>query len=151
MKRQQQLPGMRGVYLTAAELSKLGFIVCTTSRNAQGADLLITDQQCLKTFSVQVKTNNQSTPTHFLIGKKGKDMVSETHVYVLLNILKPSKKNPIDKFEYYVVPSKVIAEKLEYMKSKSGKAELWFVRTKNILLHKDKWDILGNPESKGQS
>lgn len=138
---------MRGVYLTAAELSRLGFIVCTTSRNAQGANLLITDHHCLRTFSVQVKTNNQSNPAFFLIGRRGKDVISETHIYVLLNILKPSKKNPIDRFEYYVVPSKVVAEKLIYSKSKTGKAEWWLVRTKGILRYKDKWDIFGKPES----
>src|SRR3972149_3234533 len=53
----QQLTGMRGVYLVAAELSRLGFIASPTSRSAIGADILATDQSCRNTFSVQVKTN----------------------------------------------------------------------------------------------
>jgi DNA invertase Pin-like site-specific DNA recombinase len=50
------MTGMLGVYLVAAELSKLGFIVSPTSRSAAGADLLVTDQKCCKAWSVQVKT-----------------------------------------------------------------------------------------------
>jgi hypothetical protein len=35
-----QLTGMRGVYLVAAELSRLGFITSPTSRSALAADIL---------------------------------------------------------------------------------------------------------------
>jgi hypothetical protein len=51
------MTGMRGVYLVAAELSRLGFIASPTSRSPIGADILVTDQACKNTFSVQVKTN----------------------------------------------------------------------------------------------
>ena len=71
-------------------------------------------------------------------------MVSKTHIYVLLNILKPSKKNPTDRFDYYIVPSKVVAKKLVYSKSKTGKAEWWLVWTKDILRYKGKWDVFGD-------
>jgi hypothetical protein len=39
MASKQQMTGMLGVYLTAAELVKRGFIVSPTSRSALGADL----------------------------------------------------------------------------------------------------------------
>jgi hypothetical protein len=39
-----------GVYLVAAELSYRGFIVSPTSRSAIGADLLVTDQECKRTW-----------------------------------------------------------------------------------------------------
>jgi hypothetical protein len=54
-----QMTGMRGVYLVAAELTRLGFIVSPTSRSARGADLLVTDQECQKAWSVQVKTKSE--------------------------------------------------------------------------------------------
>ena len=57
MASKGQMTGMRGVYLVAAELTRLGFIVSPTSRSAIGADLLVTDQKCRNTYSVQVKTN----------------------------------------------------------------------------------------------
>ncbi|MGO9215898.1 MAG: hypothetical protein ACLP9S_18715 [Syntrophales bacterium] len=52
MASKQQLTGMRGVYLVAAELSRLDFIASPTSRSAMGADILATDQKCQNTFSV---------------------------------------------------------------------------------------------------
>ena len=55
MASKGQMTGMIGAYLVAAELSKQGFIVSPTSRSAAGADLLVTDQACLKAWSVQVK------------------------------------------------------------------------------------------------
>ena len=45
MAKNAIISGMTGVYLVAAELSKRGFIVSPTSRGAEGADLLVTDQE----------------------------------------------------------------------------------------------------------
>jgi hypothetical protein len=55
-----QLTGMTGLYLVAAELSKRGYIASPTSRSAQGADLLVTDPDCRRTFSVQVKNKRKN-------------------------------------------------------------------------------------------
>ncbi len=149
MKEQRQLAGMRGVFLAAAELSKLGFIVCTTSRNSQGADLLITDLDCSNTISVQVKTNSRSRKL-WIIGKKGKEIVSKTHIYVLINIVEPNKKNPAEEFEYYVVPSKVIAASLQHLVNKGPKrAEWWYVTIKDMVSYRDRWDILSGTKVSG--
>ena len=43
MYAKNQLTGMRGVYLVAAELARHGFIASPTSRSAQAADILATD------------------------------------------------------------------------------------------------------------
>ncbi len=48
MASKQQMTGMFGVYLTAAELTARGLIASPTSRSAIGADLLVTDQRCKK-------------------------------------------------------------------------------------------------------
>lgn len=103
MASKGQLTGMRGVFLVAAEMSKRGFIVSPTSRSALGADLLATDQDCCKAFSVQVKTNAKNA-SFWLIGKKAQKAVSKSHIYVLVNI-HSSKKNP-DAVDFYVVPSR---------------------------------------------
>jgi hypothetical protein len=71
MATSQQITGMQGVHLAAAELSKRGFIVSPTSRGAFGADLIVTDQSCNRVFSVQVK-NNKKTFTFCLLNKKAK-------------------------------------------------------------------------------
>jgi hypothetical protein len=108
MAYKTQMTGMRGVYLVASELSRLGFIVSPTSRSAAGADLLITDQKCKKTFSVQVKTNAKIS-NFWLIGNKAKDTVSDTHIYVLVNIRQYKKSG--EKIEYFVVPSRQLASR----------------------------------------
>jgi hypothetical protein len=104
MATNQQISGMQGVYLVAAELSRLGFIVSATSRGAAGADLLVTDQKCKKAFTVQVKTNKRNF-SFWLVGEKAKEFSSKTHIYVLVNIKKNGKE-----IEYYVVPSNIVTQ-----------------------------------------
>lgn len=103
MASKAQITGMRGVYLVAAELSKRGFVVSPTSRSAVGADLLITDQKCKRAYSVQVKTNVR-THSFWLIGKKAQEAVSDSHIYVLVNIRKSKKRG--EWLEFFIVPSR---------------------------------------------
>jgi len=116
MPIQKQLTGMQGVFLVAAELSRRGFIVSPTSRNARGADLLVTDQNCKSAFSVSVKTN-ASTFSFWLMDAKAREMHSPSHVYVLVNLRR-------NRTEYFVVPSKVVAENIKVSKSSQG--TVWY-------------------------
>lgn len=124
---------MRGVYLVAAELSKLGFIASPTSRSAIGADVLVTDQKCKKAFSVQVKTNARVFG-FWLIGKKARYAVSDSHIYVFVN-LKNSKTG--ENIEYFVIPSREVAKRMHY------KGEWPHIRRDVILKFKDRWAIFG--------
>jgi hypothetical protein len=117
----KQLTGMRGVYLVAAEFSRLGFIASPTSRSAIGADLLVTDQSCLRAYSVQVKTN-ASTFSFWLLSKKARTMVSPHYVYVFVNIRRPKGGEVI---EYFIVPSAVVAEKMQSGTSSTRKWSEW--------------------------
>ena len=131
------LTGMRGVYLVAAELSRIGLIASPTSRSAAGADILATDQLCKKSFSIQVKTNAR-TFNFWLVGKKGKQITSKTHIYVFVNI-KSYKSGEV--IEYYVVPSKVVADKLSHETAKSGSE--WYSFYRSVAEeYKDKWELL---------
>jgi hypothetical protein len=58
---------MQGVFSVAGELTRLGFIVSLTSRNAFGADLLVTDQKCERSWSVQSE-NEQPANELLVIG-----------------------------------------------------------------------------------
>ena len=136
MASKGQMTGMRGVYLVAAELSRLGFIVSPTSRSASGADLLVTDQKCKRTYSVQVKTNAR-TFNFWLIGNKANETVSETHVYVLVNI-KNSKKHG-EEIEYFVVPSNYLS-RIGYHKGN------WpHIPREKILDYQNDWAVFGRP------
>lgn len=105
--------GMMGVYLVAAELTHLGFIVSPTLRNAAGADLLVTDQNCQRAWSVQVKAN--STRGRFwLVGPRASKTQSQSHVYVFVTL--KGKERP----DYHVVPSDIVAANVRVHDRKTG-------------------------------
>ena len=79
-----QKNGMHGVYATAAEFAYSGFIVSPTSRSAFGADLLVTDNQCQRSWSVQVKTNQSAAANFWLLSAQCEKLKSESHVYVFV-------------------------------------------------------------------
>lgn len=121
---------MQGVYLTAAELVRRGYIVSPTSRSAFGADLLVTDRRCHKAWSVQVKTNARNAG-YWLVGPQAKETKSKTHIYVFVSI--PKNKPP----RYFVVPSRTVAKKI------LGHKWLRFYRNER---YENQWRFFGNPE-----
>lgn len=140
MASKQQTTGMRGVYLVAAELTKLGFIASPTSRSAHGADILVTSQSCAKAFSVQVKTNAK-THNFWNVGEKAKKLTASTHLYVFVNI-RTLKSGEV--VEYYVVPSTVVAKKMRF--STSPKSEWYSFYRADALRYKDKWSYFGDSD-----
>jgi hypothetical protein len=137
------LTGMRGVYLVAAELSRLGFIASPTSRNVTGADILVTDQSCARTYSVQVKTNAK-TFGFWLVGAKAKTTSSATHIYVFVN-LRSSKTG--EATDFYVVPSKTVAERTVVSSAKTGKKSTWYqFNLSDAKEYKNGWSVFGLAE-----
>jgi hypothetical protein len=134
MASKRQMTGMQGVYLVAAETAKREFIVSPTSRSAIGADILVTDQKCKRAYSVQVKTNSR-TFNFWLIGKKAKETVSSTHIYVLVN-LKNTMRNG-ETVEYYVVPSRQLA------RNGSHRGKWPNISIDIVLRWKNKWSVFG--------
>ena len=139
MPSKGQMTGMRGVYLVAAELSRLGFIVSPTSRSAAGADLLVTNSSCQRAFSVQVKTN-ASTFGFWLVGKNALSLRARSHIYVLLNLRK--QKSSSDALEFFVIPSMTLVKLArEYARRRST----WYaVKRESVLLYRDRWRVFGS-------
>jgi hypothetical protein len=108
----RQQTGMRGVFLVAAELSGRGFIVSVTSRNALGADLLVTDQKCKQAWSVQVKTSSDPTK-YWLVGERAETVKSRSHIYVFVGLWTEPP-------EYHVVTSEFVAAHVHKDECKSG-------------------------------
>jgi len=129
-----QLTGMRGVFLVASEMTKCGLIVSTTSRNAIGADILATDINCTKAYSVQVKTNAK-TFNFWLLSKKAVELQSKSLIYVFVNI----KQKETEEIEYYVVPSKYVAANYEYQES--ANSDWYSISLGKIEKFKDKWNL----------
>lgn len=137
MPSKGQATGMLGVYLVAAELTRRGFIVSPTSRNARGADLLVTDQQCRNAWSVQVKTN--SKPAKFwLVGKHATELRSDSHIYVFVNIRADQRP------EYIVAPSEHVAQKVRIEPAKTGSVWYSFYR-EDRPFEDEGWDAFEEP------
>jgi hypothetical protein len=128
--------GMQGVYLVAAELTHLGFIVSTTSRSAFGADILATDQRCQRAWSVQVKTNHQRM-SFWLLSKHAKEIKSPTHVYVFVTLNKNQRP------DFHVVRSEFVAEHV-YEEETKGSTWYSFDRS-DIKPDSEGWEIFGDP------
>jgi hypothetical protein len=137
MAYKTQMTGMLGVYLVAAELSRLGFIVSPTSRSAAGADLLVTDQRCQKAWSVQVKTN-KNWGKDWLVGVQGERIKSDSHMYVFVNV------GNGDRAEFTVVPSKHVAKNVYLQTSPKGNKFYWFSKS-NRLVNGEGWELFGDP------
>jgi len=130
-----QLTGMQGVYLVAAELSRHGFIASPTSRSARGADILVTDEDCRSAHSIQVKTNASSS-NYWLLNQHAKAMDSDSHVYVFVNLKAPGTPH-----EFYVVPSKIVSDKMWVKEHKAG---TWYGFSRDdAKAFQDAWGSLG--------
>lgn len=119
-RKYNQQKGMEGVYLTAAKLSNMKLIVSVTSRNSKGTDLLITDHNCRKAWTAQVKTNG-SPRRDWLLGEHDADNPSESHIFVFVNL---KGHQP----EFLVVPSQIVAAKKQSVTRRTGSTWHWFDR-----------------------
>ena len=123
--------GMRGVYLVAAELSRLGFIATVISRNALGADILVADHRYKRVYSVQVKTNARSF-SFWLLNKHAKDLKSKSHRYVFVNLKEKET-------EYFIVPSEVVSDKMYVSKRKPS--PFYSFAYEDAKKYENKWSI----------
>lgn len=132
VRKNSQTSGMQGVFLVAAQLAKRDFVVSLTSRSAKGADLLVTDLLCRRSFSIQVKTN-RGNPNFWLIGPAASMYVSKTHWYVLVNLGKDDPK-------FYIVPSRIVASETRENRRKNS---VWY-EFKRDEKYRDRWARFGN-------
>jgi hypothetical protein len=129
--------GMLGVHLTASELIRRGLIVAATSREAQGADLLVTDPACQRTWSVQVKATQNRKAYYCLVGKGALNTSSSSHVWVFVNF-------EDDLPHFMVVPSKIIAK---HVRRQPDRPDGWLVFDRKHAptpnAPERQWDVFG--------
>ena len=139
MASKHQLTGMTGVYLVAAELSRRGFITSPTSRSAYGADLLVTDAFCQRSYVVQVKTNARSFG-FWLLSKNARVVKSRSLIYALVNLRK-------DRIEYFLVPSRVVAKNVKISRPSKTRKNYWYsVHLERIAKYQDGWRVFKQPK-----
>lgn len=103
MKLNKQLSGIAGEYYVAAELSRRGYLAAITLRNSDGVDILISNIDGDKLFSIQVKSTQNKRK--WILSQKVETEFSEKKYLVFVNI--PSDINI--KPEFIIVHSKVLA------------------------------------------
>jgi len=134
----RQKSGLRGVYLVAAELSRLGSSVAPTARNAAGADLLVFDPDTARAASIEVKTNARRA-NFWLVSKRAKTCRSPSHFYAFLHISTPRGGGEV--YEYYLVLSDVVAKDTIVEHSSTG--SIWYSFTlKSAEKYRDAWSQL---------
>ena len=131
MAASSQVSGMRAVYAVAAELSREELTASVLARNAKGADILVTDADCLKQpLSVQVKSRQGSAigarNWHWLVGKG--TGFSRNLVFVFVYF--PVEGEP----EFYVVPSLRIQRMLQ-----DSDRRMPYVRRTDVEAYRDDW------------
>jgi len=114
---------MLGVHLVAAEFIRRGFIVAPTSREAFGADLIVTDAQCGKAWTIQVKTTGKRTANWFNVGKHANDISSKYHVYVFVNFEDDQPKFLVVDSRIVKANARQIGEFVVFDRDKAGKKQ----------------------------
>jgi uncharacterized membrane protein len=103
MKLSKQLSGIAGEYYVAAELSRRGYLAAITLRNSDGVDILASNSNGERTFSIQVKTTQNKRK--WILTKKVENDKTGNKFYVFVNI--PNELNSLP--EYYIVRAKDLA------------------------------------------
>ena len=98
------LAGVSGEYYVAAELSRRGYIASITLRNTKGIDVLVSNQEVTKQVGIQVKTSRVSEDS-WMLNKKAEEYYSETLFYIFVHL-----RGDVDRPNFYIVPSKVVAD-----------------------------------------
>ena len=136
--------GVSGEYFVAAELERRGFSATITMRNTEAFDILAINEESGKQYCIQVKTYEKRSNKR-LLSKKNERINKKDAFYIFVNL------NTLDNPEYYIVPSKVVAESIK------SSHEKWLKQPeKNNIKHNDnnmrqfivdekyknKWDLL---------
>lgn len=107
MTLSKQLSGVAGEYYVAAELSRRGYLAAITLRNSENIDILVSNIQGDKLFSIQAKTTQNKRK--WILSKKIEEEKSENKFYIFVNI-----PNEIDeKPEFFIIESKKLSVKIK--------------------------------------
>jgi len=140
------LSGVSGEYLTAGELSRRGYIASITLRNSKGVDILATDEKAKRSVAIQVKCR-YSKGTAWVLNEKAEKYYAPNlfYAFVSLNYGKPA--------DFYIVPSKVVAETIKkhnrkWLKTRGRKGQMHNQTSMRTFRDDEqkflnRWDLLG--------
>lgn len=129
-----QTVGNIGLFYVCYRLSRMGWNVLPTSRNAMGVDILIYSQDAKKKFSVQVKSFSKQQPVSF--GESlDKHLLADFFVVCCGCVTKP---NP----ECFILKPEEIPNLAS--RDKGGKMHYWLQpKAYKSDDFRERWDIIG--------
>ncbi len=133
MKFDAQITGNIGLYYTCYRLSKMGWNVMPTSRNARGIDIIAYNREGTKFIGIQVKTLSKRNPVP--LGKSLEKIMGDYWVIVNNVIKEPSA------FILFPDEVKSLACKRE---RKDGRISYWLqLSSYDNEKYKEAWDRIG--------
>lgn len=128
------LVGSMGLYAVCYELSKRGWNVMPTSRNARGIDILGYSQNGQRTITVQVKALSKSVPVPLGKDESLCNLIAE-HVVIVRGV----RGSP----EYFVATPAEIKQSLHVGINDKGEKSCW-LQPKDYEEFRDRWDEIGD-------
>ena len=128
-----QVVGNVGLYFVCYNLSRMGWNVMPTARNAKGIDILIYSQDASRKLTVQVKALSKSSPVP--LGGKLTNLFGDFFI-ICRKLETPSPEC------FVLTPVEVAA--LAHKGEKEGKVSFW-LQPKNYDLpeYREKWERIG--------
>lgn len=131
-KPSRQLVGNMGLYYVCYELSKRGWNVLPTSRNARGVDVVIYSQDAVRTHTIQIKALSKRNPVP--LGSNIQNLISE---YLII-----CRGVSDDTPEIFLTKISDIKSRI-HDRRKANKLSYW-LEPKDYEDLKDNWKIIGN-------
>ncbi len=133
MRLNQQTVGNVGLFYVCYRLSRLGWNVMPTARNARGVDILIYSQDALQTRTIQVKSLSKRAPVP--LGDKLNHLFAD-YIVICRNV---AKETP----ECFVLTPEEI-RRLVHKGEKNGKISYWLQsREYEADEFHEKWERIG--------
>lgn len=129
-----QITGNIGLYYTCYKLSRLGWNVMPTARNAKGIDIVAYKSDCSGYIGIQVKTLSKRAPVP--LGTSLKNIMGDYWVIVNNVIKEPS---------VYILLPEEVRESAHRGVSKKGKVSYWLQpRSYETDEYREAWDRIGS-------
>lgn len=126
----KQVVGNIGLYYLSYELSKRGWNVIPTSRNAKGVDLIIYNQDATKKYTLQIKALSKRNPVP--LGKDTNNLMGDFFAIF---------RNP-ESPEVFITTVDTVKQRAVVRTNKEGKTNIW-LQIPGYEEFKDNWDIIG--------
>ncbi len=131
-KLPKQIVGNIGLYYTCCELSKRGWNVMITSRNARGPDIIIYSQSAERFHTIQVKSLRGRNPVSI-----SKNPISE-YIIICRRVLDLQP-------EIFIAMVDEIRSKIKEHVNEAGEKSCW-LEMPDYETFEGRWDKLGDPQ-----